>query len=71
MVVVLVAVVALSPGLPAQNMAALQRQPATGLAYTLPELRALAPATGKPGGSADARAEQGEQRQFFRAPPMR
>lgn len=71
MIVVLVAVVALSPVLSTQNVAALQRQSPTGLAYTLPELCTLAPAAGKPGGSAQARAEQGEQRQFFRAPATR
>ena len=71
MVVVLVAVMALNVALPVQHMAALQRQPTTGLACSLPELCALAPSVHKPGGSADAHTKEGEQRQFFRAPAMR
>lgn len=71
MAVLVVTVVSLSPGLSMQEAPTLQRQSTTGLACLLPELCALVPMIRKPGGSADARAEEGEQRQFFRPPAMR
>ena len=65
-----VAVVALSLILDRLKVVALQRQSMTDFACLLPSLRSLAPAARQPGGSAHARAEEGEQRQFFRPPAI-